>query len=181
MTYSNGPNLLIPYILPSLTKQSELLCHFCVYFTASPASWYFWTGLQTGMTVLFVWSVCLSLSSWLLQRSTNTDNAKQYCTVTFLPTNTTWIIHTYALYTYTHTHTHAHMHARTHTHTHYTRHTHTLHHTHTHKMNHIYINMINNQHHTYTDIGRAQQQRPDSPTVTITRHASKYKVHKIQD
>jgi len=81
MTYSNGPNLLIPYILPSLTKQSELLCQFFVHFTASPASWYFWTGLQTGMTELFVWSVCLSLSAWLLQRSTNTDNAKQYCTV----------------------------------------------------------------------------------------------------
>ena len=108
--YHSGINELLKWaklahsIHTAVTKQSELLCLFFVHFKASPASWYFWTGLQTGMTVLFIWSVCLSLSAWLLQRSTNTDNAKQYCTVPFLPTNTTWLIHTYICTVHIHTH-----------------------------------------------------------------------------
>ena len=164
--YHSGINELLKWaklahsIHTAVTKQSELLCLFFVHFKASPASWYFWTGLQTGMTVLFIWSVCLSLSAWLLQRSTNTDNAKQYCTVPLLPTNTTWRIHTYictvhihthactCMHTCMHTHTTPHTHTHTtpppppHTHTHYTTHTYTHYtppHTHTHTHNESYL------------------------------------------
>ena len=118
------------------------------------------------------------------------------CTKTYMLGS---LSHTHALmsmYVYTHTHTHTHTYAcmntytRTHTHTHTCTHTCTHAHTcmarthvartHTQTHTHTHMDACTHTHthgciHTHTHT----QQKPESPVVTLTWHASKYKVHKL--
>ena len=105
------------------------------------------------------------------------------CMNTYISTHVTHHTHN-DKHTHAYTHTHTHIHTHTHTHTHTL--THTKKETHLHFPTHSQatglisrIILLKCYASTNKGVKQTQQQRPESPLVTHTWHANKFKVHKL--